>query len=117
MKIAEEMHAEGCRFKSGRPRSKNKKTLMILELLAYFFAGVLQDTLFTLNQRYVIKNHVISAMLTSFLITIVGLVVLYNILSSLDPQQSIVGITVYAFGVAAGTLLGMKLKIGKEILR
>jgi len=88
---------------------------MILQLLAYFFAGVLQDTLFTLNQRYVMKDHVISAMLTSFLITIVSLVVLYNILSSLDPSQSIPAIIIYASGVAVGTLLGMKFRIGKGL--
>jgi len=87
---------------------------MTLQLLAYFFAGVLQDFLVTLNQRYVTKDHVVSAMLTSFFITIVGLVVLYNILSSLDPQQSIPAIVIYALGIAVGTLLAMKLKIGKE---
>jgi len=88
---------------------------MTFQLLIYFFAGVLQDFMVTLNQRYVIKNHVISAMLTSFLITIVGLVVLYNILSSLDPEQSITAIIVYALGITVGTFLAMKLKIGKEV--
>jgi len=88
---------------------------MIIQLVIYFLAGVLQDTLFTLNQRYVMKDHVLSAMLTSFLITIVSLVVLYNILSSFDPQQSMLAIVVYAFGVAAGTLVGMKFKIGKGV--
>jgi len=86
---------------------------MELQLLAYFFAGVLQDFLVTLNQRYVIKDHVISAMITSFFITIVGLVVLYNIISSLDPQQSILAIVIYALGITIGTFLAMKLKIGK----
>ena len=86
---------------------------MVLQLLAYFSAGVLQDTLFTLNQRYVLGNHVIRAMLTSFFITIVNLVVLYNIISSLDPGQSIAAIIIYALGVATGTLVGMKFRIGK----
>ena len=88
---------------------------MVLQLLAYFFAGVFQDFLVTLNQRYVIKNHVVSAMVTSFMITIVSMVVLYNVLSSLDPQQSIPAIIVYALGIAIGTLLAMKFKIGKEV--
>jgi uncharacterized protein YebE (UPF0316 family) len=88
---------------------------MALQLLAYFFAGVLQDFLVTINQRYVIKGHIISAMLTSFLITIVSLVVLYNILSSLDPSQSIPAIIIYAMGIAIGTFLAMKFKIGEEV--
>jgi uncharacterized protein YebE (UPF0316 family) len=87
---------------------------MNILFIAYFFAGVLQDFLVTLNQRYVIKDHVISAVLTSFLITIVSLVVLYNILSTLDPEQSIPAIIIYALGIAVGTFLAMKLKIGKE---
>lgn len=87
---------------------------MDLQLLAYFLAGVLQDFLVTINQRYVIKNHVVSAMITSFIITIVSLIVLYNIISSLDPQKSIPAIIVYALGIAVGTFLAMKLKIGQK---
>ncbi|MDP2651705.1 MAG: DUF5698 domain-containing protein [bacterium] len=87
---------------------------MTLQLLAYFCAGVLQDFLFTLNIKYVAVNKIVLAMLTSFLITIVNLVVLYSILSALDSQQSIPAIIVYALGIATGTLLGMKLKIGKN---
>jgi hypothetical protein len=87
---------------------------MIYQLLAYFFAGVFQDFLVTINQRYVSKDHVTAAMLTSFFITIVSLAVLYNILSSLDSQKSIRAIIVYALGIAVGTFLAMKLKIGKK---
>ncbi len=87
---------------------------MDLQFFAYFLAGVFQDFLVTINQRYVIKNRIISAMVTSFIITIVSLVVLYNILSSLDPQKSIPAIIVYALGIAVGTLLAMKLKIGQK---
>ena len=86
---------------------------MILQLLAYFFAGVLQDFLFTLNIKYVAVNKVILAMLTSFLITMVNLVVLYNILATMDSQRSITTMMVYAAGIAVGTLLAMKFKIGK----
>lgn len=84
------------------------------QLLAYFVAGVLQDFLVTINQRYVIKDRVIAAMITSFAITIVSLIVLYNIVSSLDPQQSIPAIVVYALGIAVGTFLAMKLKINRK---
>jgi len=84
---------------------------LFIELGAYFLAGVLQDFLVTLNQRFVIKDRVLLAVSTSFLITIVGFVVLYNIISSLDSQKSILAIVVYAAGIAVGTFLAMKSKI------
>lgn len=87
---------------------------MFIQFLAYFLAGVLQDFLVTINQRYVIKNRVMSAIITSFLITIVGMIVLYNIISSLDSEKSVPAIIVYALGIAVGTFLAMKLKIGQK---
>ncbi len=87
---------------------------MELQFLAYFLAGVLQDFLFTLNIKYVAVNKIILAMLTSFLITVVNLVVLYNILAVMDSQRSVVAIVVYAAGIAVGTFLAMKLKIGAK---
>jgi len=87
---------------------------MALQFLAYFFAGVLQDFLFTLNIKYVAVNKIILAMITSFLITVVNLVVLYNILTAMDSQRSILAIVVYAAGIATGTFLAMKLKIGPK---
>lgn len=87
---------------------------MDLQLILYFFAGVLQDFLFTLNIKYVAVNKVLLAMLTSFLITVVNLVVLYNILVAMDSQRSIAAIVVYAAGIATGTLLAMKFKITKK---
>ncbi len=83
-------------------------------LIIYFFAGVLQDFLFTLNLRYVAKSKVFFAVLTSFLVTVVSLLVLYNILTNLDSQRSIVAIIVYALGIAFGTFLAMKFKIKEE---
>jgi len=87
---------------------------MLLQLTIYFFAGVLQDFLFTLNIKYVAINKVALAMLSSFLITVVNLIVLYNILTLMDSERSITAIIIYAAGVATGTLLGMKLKIGPQ---
>ena len=83
-------------------------------LIVYFFAGVLQDFLFTLNIKYVAVNKIILAMLTSFLITVVNLVVLYNILIAMDSQRSIAAIVIYAAGIATGTLLAMTFKIGQK---
>ena len=81
---------------------------MILYLILYFLAGVLQDFLFTLNLRYVAKNKVFLAVLTSFLVTVVNLFVLYNILTQLDSQRTIAAIIIYAFGITTGTFLAMK---------
>ncbi len=80
-------------------------------LLIYFFAGVLQDFVFTLNIRFVNKERVLFAVLTSFLITVISLLVLYNILTNLDSQRSLLAIIIYAAGIATGTYLAMKFKV------
>jgi len=81
-------------------------------LLIYFLAGVLQDFLFTLNLRYVAKSKLLLAALSSFLVTVVSLLALYNIITRLDSQRSILAILVYSLGIATGTILAMKFKIG-----
>jgi len=81
-------------------------------LFVYFLAGVLQDFLFTLNLIYVAKNKIIPAMVVSFLVTVVNLIALYNILTRLDPNETISAIIVYALGITAGTFLAMKFKLG-----
>jgi hypothetical protein len=87
---------------------------MILQLIIYFLAGVLQDFLFTLNLRYVAKNKIFLAVLTSFLVTVVNLVVLYNILTQFDSQRTFFAIIIYSFGITAGTFLAMKFKMGMK---
>jgi uncharacterized protein YebE (UPF0316 family) len=87
---------------------------MLMQFLVYFLAGVLQDFLGTLNMRYIAKNKIFWSVITSFLVTVVSLIVLYNILTSLDAQRSIIAIIVYALGIASGTFFAMKLKIGMK---
>ena len=87
---------------------------MGLELIVYFIAGVVQDFLSTLNWRYVAEKKIIPAMIFSFLTVAVGMVVLYNIVKDLDPQKSILAIIVYCGGIAVGTFLAMKLKLGSR---
>lgn len=84
---------------------------MEIFLVLYFFAGLLQDFLATLNVRFIANEHVILASLTSFLTTVVTMLVLYNILSNLDEERSIVAIIVYSAGIALGTIVGMAAKI------
>jgi uncharacterized protein YebE (UPF0316 family) len=81
-------------------------------LIVYFLAGVLQDFLVTLNWRYVSKEKIFPAVIFSFLATIVSFTVVYNIVTALDPNKSLVAIIVYSLGVGAGTLLGMKFQHG-----
>ncbi len=81
-------------------------------LVIYYFAGVLQDFLFTLNLRYVAKNKIFLAVLTSFLVTLVNLIVLYNILTQFDSQRTFLAIVIYALGITTGTFLAMKFKPG-----
>jgi len=87
---------------------------MSVYLLFYFLAGVLQDFLLTLNFRYIAKEKIIPASIFSFLVTVVSMLVLYNILTQLDNNRSLIAIIIYAFGIAIGTALGMKTKINKE---
>ena len=81
-------------------------------LILYFFAGILQDFLVTLDWRYISKHKVKPAVLLSFLCTTVQMLVIYNILSHLDAQRSTPAIVIYAMGVATGTFLAMKFKFG-----
>ena len=83
-----------------------------MNYLIYFLVGVVQDFLTTLNWRYVAKDKVLPAMLFSFLTTAVGILVLYNIITQLDPNRSILAILVYSLGITVGTFLAMKFKVG-----
>ena len=80
----------------------------------FFFAGILQDFLLTLNWRYIAKNKALPASALSFMVTIVTMLVLYNILTRLDSQHSVLAIVIYAMGIGTGTYLGMKFKIGSD---
>ncbi|OGF77275.1 hypothetical protein A3H04_02065 [Candidatus Giovannonibacteria bacterium RIFCSPLOWO2_12_FULL_43_11c] len=83
-------------------------------IFLYYFAGILQDFLLTLNWRFIAKEKKVQASILSFLVTIVTMTVLYNILTRLDSQRSIIAILIYATGIATGTFLGMKFKWGLE---
>jgi len=81
-------------------------------IIIYFLVGIFQDFLVTLNWRYIAEHKIAPAMLLSFLVTVTTMLVIYNILSKLDNQRSIIAIIVYASGVAIGTFLAMKFKFG-----
>jgi uncharacterized protein YebE (UPF0316 family) len=83
-------------------------------IIIYFFVGIFQDFLLTLNWRYIAKHKIAPAMLLSFLVTVTTMLVIYNILSKLDSQRSIIAIIIYAAGISVGTFLGMKFKVGMD---
>ncbi|MDR3558873.1 MAG: DUF5698 domain-containing protein [Candidatus Pacebacteria bacterium] len=85
---------------------------MAYYLIIYFFVGIFQDFLLTLNWRYIAKHKIAPAVSMSFLVTITTMLVIYNIIDQLDKERSFVAIIIYAAGVAAGTYLGMKFKYG-----
>lgn len=85
---------------------------MIIKLIIYFIVGVIQDFFFTLNSRYIAKDKIVPAVIFSLLTVLMSMLVLYNILNELDPEKSIISIIIYSFGIATGTFLAMKLKIG-----
>jgi ABC-type maltose transport system permease subunit len=65
-----------------------------------------------LNSRYIAKDRIFPAVIFSWLTVMVSMIVLYNILSELNPETSIIRIIVYCLGIATGTFLAMKFKIG-----
>jgi uncharacterized protein YebE (UPF0316 family) len=85
-----------------------------LYLAIYFFVGIIQDFLLTLNWRFVAKEKNLPAAFSSFFTTVVSMLVLYNILTQIDSEKSIVAIIVYSLGIGVGTFLAMKLRIQKD---
>ena len=85
---------------------------MIVSLIIYFVAGIIQDFFFTLNSRYVAKDRILPAVVFSWLTVMVSMIVLYNIITGLDPKKSIIEIVIYCMGIATGTFLAMKFRIG-----
>jgi uncharacterized protein YebE (UPF0316 family) len=78
----------------------------------FFLVGIFEDFLGTINMRYIAKGKVFLSVLTSFLVTIISLLVLYNILTQLDSQRSILAIIIYSLGIGTGTFFAMKFKLG-----
>jgi len=79
----------------------------ILKLILYFVAGVVQDFFFTLNSKYIAQNKVAPAVIFSFLTILMSMLVLYNILSDLNPNHSILEIIIYSIGIATGTYVAL----------
>lgn len=81
----------------------------LAKLIVYFVAGIVQDFFFTLNTKYVAENKIFPAIAFSFLTVLMSMLVLYNILSSLDSERGLLAIFIYSCGIAIGTFAAMKL--------
>jgi uncharacterized protein YebE (UPF0316 family) len=87
---------------------------MQYDLFLYFLAGIIQDFLFTLSLRYVSKEKALLASSVAFFDNLVSVGVLYTILRQLDSQRTVISIIVYSLGIATGTFLAMKFKLGMK---
>lgn len=80
----------------------------IVKLIIYFIAGVVQDFFFTMNSKYIARDRVLPAVIFSFLTILMSMIVLYNILSEIDSERSLLAIIVYSCGIAIGTYVAMR---------
>lgn len=80
----------------------------ITKLIVYFAAGIVQDFFFTMNSKYIAKDKVLPAVVFSFLTILMSMLVLYNILSEIDSERSLLAIAVYSCGIAIGTYVAMR---------
>jgi len=80
---------------------------LILKHLLFFAIGILQDILITYYFQTIAKDQPWKAAGLSSTVTLVNLVVLYQILVGLEEQVLSV-ILVYALGNGVGTLIVMK---------
>ncbi len=90
----------------------NYDKIFIWNTFCIFFAGVLNDFLFTISLRYVSKEKVVLSSTAAFFNSIVSIGVLYSIISQLEGERTLVAIVVYSLGIATGTFSAMKFKFG-----
>jgi len=57
----------------------------------------------------------LGASLFSFLTTIISFIVLYNILTKLDQEHSLIAIVIYSLGIGDWNIFGNETKIGTEV--
>ena len=85
---------------------------MYYYLIVFYLAGILQDFLTVLLIRFISREKIIPAVVLSFVTVLISLLVIYNIITQLGTQKSIIAIVAYALGMATGTFFAMKIKKG-----
>lgn len=80
---------------------------LIIKHLIFFSVGMLQDVFITYYYQTISKGAAFRAAFLSTTITLVNLIILYEILIGIENQVISI-ILIYAIGNGAGTLLTMK---------
>ena len=88
----------------------------ILELLIYFTVGVLSTILQVVVVRLISKEKALQASIVVFVSNLVQLGVLVSIITTIQSniQSSWINLLIYTLGIAIGTYLGIRLKLGQE---
>ena len=84
-------------------------------LIRYFIVGLIEDFLGTMTLRLVIKERIWLSTIFTFVINVIGMAVFYSIFVRLttETEDGIIAILVYSLGIASGTFVAMKVKIGR----
>lgn len=88
---------------------------MILTYLTFFLIGILQDILATYYYQMIAKEYPWRAGVFSMVVTLVNLLILYEILTGIE-EQALSVILVYAFGNGVGTFMVIKKHFFKKVI-
>jgi uncharacterized protein YebE (UPF0316 family) len=80
---------------------------IVLKHLIFFLIGIFQDIFITYYYQMISKEHAWRAGLFSTLVTLINILILYEILTGIEEQVFSV-ILAYAIGNGVGTLIVMK---------
>lgn len=105
----------GARYSSVLVSSHMITSTLILRHLIFFLVGIIQDIFITYYYVAIAKEYPWRASITSATVTIINLVVLYQILTGIEDQIISI-ILVYAVGNGVGTMIVMKKQRLKGLL-
>lgn len=80
----------------------------LFSYLIYFGAGILQDIAVTIYYKLISDNKPFAVSVASFILTVINMAILYSIVSTLDPNESILMIIIFGLGNAVGAFLAVK---------
>lgn len=81
----------------------------------FFLVGIAEDFIGTMTLRLLVAKRIVATTLCTFAITLISLAVFYGIFIKIDNDpKRFVAIVVYSAGIALGTFLAMKVKLGGD---
>lgn len=87
---------------------------IILKHLVFFLVGIFQDVLATYYYQMIAKEYPWRAGIFSMIVTLVNLLILYEILTGIENQVLSI-VLAYAFGNGVGTFIIMKKHFIKKV--